>query len=418
MLRRIVMSVVVMCMAMTASAQNYSMDALLKEIRGNYAVIECSGIAQSKKDAIEMAKKSAIYTLLYSGIDGLNNNRPLVDGKLERDDQAYVDRILNTTGYANYIRGCVETGKMNKTVDRQVQVFVVIELYHESLKRTLEKAGIMPRQVDNLDELTEVIAMPTIMVVPFCKDGQSYEEAVRTNSNMRMAISKVNEGFINEGVETKDLLVCLANAETYRLRMGDNMTLDDAILMNSGADVSVSVDMTVDKNEYGVRVALTLRAVEIATGNTLATKSEYSARKNTTADMLCSVAAKAMIGDFMQQISARMIKKTETGQSVSVRFTIDPSSAINMDTEINDILPLSDILMSWVKRHAKDGRYHTQGRTSNLLVFSDIYINNAIEDGLQNDVNDFALALYKYLRELGLTVSRTITGNSVDIIIY
>ena len=134
--------------------------------------------------------------------------------------------------------------------------------------------------------------------------------------------------------------------------------------------------------------------------------------------MLCSFMAKAMIGDFMKQIATRMATKITTGQSVSVRFTIDPNSAINMDTEINNIMPLSDILISWVKRHAKNGRYHTQGRTSTLLAFSDIYVDNSLDNGMQSDVNDFALALYKYLKGLNLNISRTITGNSVDVIIY
>ena len=162
-----------------------------------------------------------------------------------------------------------------------------------------------------------------------------------------------------------------------------------------------------------MRVSLTLQAIEIATGNTLATKSEISGRKRTTADVLCGVMAQAMVGDFMKQISTRMATKISTGQSVAVRFTIDPGSAINMDTEINNIMPLSDILVSWVKRHAKNGKYHTQGRTSTLLAFSDIFVDNSMED-----VNDFALALYQYLKGLNLSVSRTITGNSIDVIIY
>ncbi len=418
MLRKIFGSVFLSLVTLAVSAQNFTTDATLKASVGNYVIIECSGIAPNKKEATEMAKKSAIYTYLYHGITGLDSNKALIKGTLSRENQDYVDRILNGTGYANFIRNCTVADKVNKTADKQIQVLATIELYHESLKRTLEKAGIMKHDVKSLDELVSAIAMPTIMVVPFCKGNQSYEEAVRTSSDMRMAISKVNEGFISEGVETKDLLVCLANAETYRLRMGDGMSLDDAILINSGADVSVSVDITSDSNEGGVRVALTLRAVEISTGNTLATKSEYSARKRTTADVLCSVMAKAMIGDFMNQISARMIQKSSTGQSISLRFTIDPSSAINMDTEINNILPLSDILISWVKRNAKDGRYHTQGRTSNLLVFSDIFINNENNNGVQVDVNDFALSLYKYLKNLNLSVSRTVTGNSIEIIIY
>ena len=129
--------------------------------------------------------------------------------------------------------------------------------------------------------------------------------------------------------------------------------------------------------------------------------------------------AQGVSKDFINQISARLTKKSQTGQSVSVRFAIDASSAINMDTEINNIMPLSDILISWIKRHAKDGRYHSQGRTATMLVFSDIYIDNARENGMQNDINDFALALYKYMtKDLGLSISRTITGNSVDIIIY
>lgn len=420
MLRKLFASVLSLCALLPCTAQDYSTDATLLRMDGNCAVLECSGIARNKKEAVEMAKKSAVYTYLFCGIAGLNDGRPLFGGTLSADAQEYADRILGTTNYANYIRSCTVADRTNKTAGKDIQVFATIELYHESLRRTLEKAGLLQRDAKDisLSETQEAIAMPTIIVVPFRKNDQSYEDAIRTNADMRMAISKVNEGFIGEGVETKDLLTCLNNAGTYRVRMGDNMSLDDAILINSGADVSVSVDMNQDVNSMGVRVSMTLQATEVATGNTLATKSEISGRKRTSADILCGVMAKAMIGDFMKQISTRMATKITTGQSVAVRFTIDPSSPLNMDTEINNILPLSDILVSWVKRHAKNGKYHTQGRTATLLAFSDIYVDNSIEDGMQSDVNDFALALYQYLKGLDLNITRTITGNSVDVIIY
>jgi len=419
MLRKILLSLAILCAAFPCAAQNYSTDASLKSLEGNYAVLECSGIAANKKEAAEMAKKSAVYTYLFIGIPGLNDGRPLLRTPLSKEAQEYTDRILNTMSYATYIRRCTLSDRTNK-VARNVQVFATVELYHESLKRSLETAGILRRAAEDiaLSETQEAIAMPTVMVVPFRKGAESYEEAIRNNSDMRMAISKVNEGFIGEGVETKDLLTCLNNAETYRIRMGDGMSLDDAILVNSGADVSVSVDINQDVNESGVRISLTLQAIEVATGNTLATKSEISGRKRTSADILCGVMAKAMIGGFMKQISTRMATKISTGQSVAVRFTIDPGSAVDMDTEINNIMPLSDILVSWVKRHAKNGRYHTQGRTSTLLAFSDIFVDNSVEEGMQSDVNDFALALYQYLKGLNLSVSRTITGNSIDVIIY
>ena len=418
MLRRLFISLLFVGFVSVGMAQNYTMDATLERIEGNYAVLKCSGIAANKKEAIEMAKKSAVYTYLYSGIKGLNNDRPLINGKPTRENQEYLDRIFNTTNYMNYIHGCYPAKDVTKVPGGGVQIMATVELFHESLQRTLERAGVLKHVAVNLDELTETIAMPTIMVVPFCQGDESYDAAIRKNINMRMAISKVNEGFISRGVETKDLLTCLANAETYRVRY-PSMSLDDAILANSGADVSVSVDIVVENSaDYGVRVSMTLRAVEVATGNTLATVAERSSFKRTTADHLCAMMAKGMIDGFMKQISERMIKKTSTGQSVSVRFVVDPSSAINMDTEINNIMPLSDILISWVKRHAKGGRYHTQGRTETMLVFSDIFIDNSLENGMQNDINDFALAIYQYLKGLNLTIKRTITGNSVDIIIY
>lgn len=420
MLKKLFISLLLLGTILPGAAQNYSTDAALKRTESNYAVVECSGIARTKKEAIEMAKKSAIYTYLFHGIAGLNDGRPLMRGTNTSEEQEYTNRILGTSNYANYIRNCTVADKTNKTAAKDIQVFATIELYHESLRRTLEKAGLLQRDAKDiaLSETQEMIAMPTVMVVPFRQNGESYEEAIRNNSNMRMAISKVNEGFIGEGVETKDLLTCLNNAETYRIRMGDGMSLDDAILINSGADVSVSVDMTPDETAAGVRVSMTLKAIEVATGNTLATKTEISGRKRTSADILCGVMAKAMIGDFMKQIATRMATKISTGQSIAVRFTIDPGSAIDMDTEINNIMPLSDILVSWVKRHAKNGKYHTQGRTSTLLAFSDLFVDNSIEEGMQSDVNDFALALYQYLKGLNLNVSRTITGNSVDVIIY
>ena len=420
MLRKLSIYLLMSCLILPVTAQNYSTDAHLKRIEGNYAVLESSGIARNKKEATEMAKLSSVYTYLFLGIEGLNNGEPLLGSDPSKEAREYAERILGTSNYANYIRNCTIAEQTNKTASKDIQVHATIELYHESLKRTLENAGVLQRQASDITmaETQKAIAMPTIMVVPFCKHDETYEEAIRNNSDMRMAISKVNEGFINEGVETKDLLTNLNNAETYRLRMNDNMSLDDAILANSGADVSVSVDINQDITSMGVRVSLTLQAIEIATGNTLATKSEISGRKRTTADVLCSIMAKAMVGDFMKQISTRLATKIETGQSIAVRFTIDPGSAINMDTEINNIMPLSDILISWVKRHARDGRYHSQGRTSTLLVFSDIFIDNSIENGMQSNINDFALALYQYLKGLDLTISRTITGNSVDIIIY
>ena len=93
MFRKSVLSViVVLCALIPAAAQNYTTDAILKNTTGKIATLECSGIARTKKEATEMAKKSVIYTYLYNGIDGLNDNKPLLGYKPSADASQYVAR--------------------------------------------------------------------------------------------------------------------------------------------------------------------------------------------------------------------------------------------------------------------------------------------------------------------------------------
>ena len=108
MFRKSVLSVIVVLLSalFPASAQNYTTDAILKRTTGKIATLECSGIARTKKEAIEMAKKSVIYTYLYNGIDGLNDNKPLLGSKPSAGAAQYVGQLLGTTRYANYIRSC------------------------------------------------------------------------------------------------------------------------------------------------------------------------------------------------------------------------------------------------------------------------------------------------------------------------
>lgn len=418
MIRRIATLFMAMFFALTASAQQYSMDAELVRLEGNTAIIRCSGTASSKKDAIEMAKKSAIYTYIYSGIDGIDGGRPLITSQLNKVDQEYVDGIFNTMRYASFINMSLVNVDYEVKVAKQMQVTLTLGLYHEALRRTLEKANILKVRASSLDEVTDHIAMPTVMVVPFCQSDETYDEVFNSNKYMRMIIAKVNEGFIENGVETKDLITCLNNAETYRLLRGEGMTLEDAILINSGADISVKVDISSNTTSAGTEVYITMNAIENATGNTLGSVSEKSARKQTSAEAICGPMAKSMIKDLLDLVATRMVKKTSTGQSISLRFTIDPSSVLTMETEINDELPLADMLVIWVKQHAQKGRYQSPKISSRLLTYSDVFIDNSVEDGVQMDVTDFARELYIYLKSLDLTISRTVNGNSIVVVIY
>ena len=46
---------------------------------------------------------------------------------------------------------------------------------------------------------------PTIMVIPFTSKGKSLRKQLESDENLRVAITKVKEGFDNRGVNTIDL---------------------------------------------------------------------------------------------------------------------------------------------------------------------------------------------------------------------
>ena len=69
MLRKLLVTILLSGFVSVGIAQNYATDATLERIVGNYAVLKCTGIAASKKEAVEMAKKSAIYTYIYCCIE-------------------------------------------------------------------------------------------------------------------------------------------------------------------------------------------------------------------------------------------------------------------------------------------------------------------------------------------------------------
>ena len=193
--------------------------------------------------------------------------------------------------------------------------------------------------------------------------------------------------------------------------------INEMILANSGADVSVSVDISQNSNQFGTAVSLTLKAVDISTSNTYASVTKNAPRKHASVEVICSALAEVMIDEFLKQIEVGFAKKIAGGNAISISFTIDSQSSVTFDTEVSNFTPLSDAIFQWLRTNAKDGKYHSQGRTKNVMMLDQIQIANKRADGTDMDINDFALELYRFLRSQNLTVERNINGNKIDITI-
>lgn len=397
----------------------YTGDALLVSESGNMAVIRSSGLGKNKKEAIEMAKKTAIYVYLYNGITGLNGDNPLLGYSPSGKAKEHLDEIFESGRY-NIFFGAVEVDKeMTKKVGNAFQAHIKSEVYIKLLYNDLKNAGVISANpgMTNLTEVQSQILIPTIMVVPYCKTGENYQQKIQGNSYIRMAISKVNSAFVNKGVETKDVEQMIRIAESQQA-MNYDMSLNDMVLNDCGADVAVSVDISQNTTEIGTTVSLTLKAIDVSTGNTYATVSEITPRKRASVEVICGALVDAIVDDFLKQITAAFSRKTEAGNTVSITLNISSMSTVTFDYEMSDYTPLRDALHQWVRHNSVEGKFHLKGSTKTMMMFDGIQVPNKDEEtGLPLDVNDFSLKLYRYLRSQGLQIERDVNNNRITITI-
>ena len=114
---------------------------------------------------------------------------------------------------------------------------------------------------------------PTIMVLPFTKEGQDIRTILEEDFNKRIAITKVKEAFDNRGFTTKDFVGSLKIALKETTLNSNNKTdLKTSVIQLSGADFYVEVEVFVQKSSSGNSVKLILQGYDSFTGQSLSNK--------------------------------------------------------------------------------------------------------------------------------------------------
>lgn len=403
--------------------QSYSNDVTLLNKDRNTVTVRTSGIHEKKKDAAEMAVKSAFYTYFFIGIPGLNNDKPLLKPEDEINHRDYFDRFFEQGRYRNFVRAAIPEGNPEKLRAKDFKATVRLTFQEELLRRDLElnKIAIKGAERTSMEETQEQIQLPTIMVVPYKEEGRTFEQILKNDYDKRMAVAKVQEGFNRKGVTTVDFEAKL-NAAKRAMQYESNSaeSFDKQLLRNSGSDVYVTVDIYKDIAPTGSRVALTLKGYETASGNVLASRQSSSNRFKTSAvDQLCVYAVNDILDDFLKDIATSFAHKIVKGNTVVLNVSIAGTAMQDMETEVGpQSYPLADLLRLWVKKNAVGGKYHVQGSVAEAIIFDQIQIPNRDENGNAVDVNDFAFNIWEYLRgDLNIPCRKKVDGNTIYIII-
>lgn len=409
-------------------AQSYTNNATLLEKKKATAVIKSTGIHEKKKEATLMAIKSAFDTYFNYGIDGLNDSKPLLGDTPLEGSEAYLQRFFDDKSmrYLSFVSTYTEDKNPEKLPNKQFKATVVMEIYVDALNKDLLKNNVRVKTAaeKSAEEVKVDVYQPTIMVVPYKQQDRSYREILRETQyvDYRTAIARVQDAFIKNGYDIKDVMAVLEATEKSMLFESNTSveSFDSHLINSSGADVYVTVDAGHNSNSEGTIGSIALVAYERASGKLLASKHATTPRyrKAVYAD-LYRIAIGQISEDFLKTLTLNYAKKADLGNTFVLRVSVGNNSATDLNTEIpSQKMPLSDVMRMWLRKNALNGRFHVQGTTRDLIIFDEIQVASKADAGYFLDANDFALEIYNYLRnDLNITCDKRVDGNTIYITI-
>lgn len=406
----------------------YTSDAELVNTKTASVILRSSGLHEKKKEAIQMAIKSAFDTYFFVGIKGVDDNGPLIGEANRAQSASYLERLFDdkTKKYMSFI-GNVSEGDQNK-VGKLTRATVTLELFTQSLIRDLIRNKVISgpppppggRVPPPIDHIADVVSQPTIVVVPTKQSGRSYDEIIKYYIGYRTTINMVQGALVSKGYEIKDFMAALeATEKRHQMSSGTAVTsFEDELIANSAADVYIEVDAGYSTD--GDQGSIGLKAYEKSTARVLAAKQHITKKyPNSLREDLYRIAINSIIDPFLTEMTKSYNDKALKGNTFVLVIQTGNDSASDLDTNVpSQGLPLSDVMRRWVRKNAVGGNFHILGATRNKLTFDGIKIASKAKEGYFIDANDFALDIWQYIKnDLGVNCEKMVDGTTVYITI-
>lgn len=407
--RIFILLAVLFCMG-GLQAQDYLQIVTFESESGVNGVFTTAGAADDKKGVESDAIKSLFYTLMFSGVDGVNNDKPLV----YNSNPSYTNSYFNSAArYVGYVVEAKEVDKPKKVGNRYQGTYRVTIRLKQLVNDVKKNTGGKEAEQKADKEAKRLVPKPKIMVVPFRKDGEDYKAILENDRDLRAAVSEVQKGFEALDIETESILSS-HNSNNRRAQYEESVDAASSnlkqLLLSADADVYVVVDLEKNISASGSSVSVILTAYETATDNIWATENSWTNRFNTTnITALCSYAVRDYLPSFLEQI----VKNYTEPSSIVIQFSVKNGSMVSMRDRCSNGRRLSDLIQEWLDDNAHDGEYHVQGIVDESAVFDDVLIPKADEKGKKMNAEKFGSRLCDALYAVGVDTEYNTEGNNV-----
>lgn len=402
-----------------AMAQDeYSSAVTFVSSTDNILTVSSKGLSERKRDAEAMAVKSAFYTLFYRGIDGYNSGKPL----LIKDNDYYMNNFM-ANRYPMFVSQSLMRGNVEKTTTGKYSCTMEVSILINSLVKdlVLEGLAVKPSSETTMEETDEAISLPTIIVVPYKTEEDTYQSIIQKDRDKRSAIVRVQENFVKQGVTTIDLegqLNAIYSSKEFNMKTASSA--EKNVITRSGADVYVVVDLQQrGSSDGGVHVNVEMKAYDTKTGGILASTSSGWTNSTSNVDLgdVCAIAIKARMNDFMKDLATNMANQIQKGKTVALRIFQRKGGEWGLDSSVGEEgYTLSSIIRRWVKKNAENGRYHLKGGVNEMLWFDTVFIPATDSDGFPMDGATWGdNLLYHLNNDLHVPCKMKFDGTSIDI---
>ena len=194
-MKRIFLLVILSLSALALKAQSYPQVVTFESSDEVSATFISVGFSEKAKDVADNAAQSLFYTLFYNGVDGINGGMPLIT----TDNKEYVNSFLSSR-YPFFVRSNVEVTKPEKNSTKMFQGNYRITIVYSNLIKELDRNKLHISREPQMDysdvEYEEGMVLPTIMVVPYKRDGETYASILADDFDRRIAVGKVQDDII------------------------------------------------------------------------------------------------------------------------------------------------------------------------------------------------------------------------------
>ena len=223
---------------------------------------------------------------------------------------------------------------------------------------------------------------------------------MENDNDYRIAVSAVQKGLEACDIKTIDLqgrIDAMNRRGQYEENAGAAESNDKQLLMSSGADVYVTVDL--------------MKAYETASGTIWASEDGWTNRFQTTqTEVLCSYAVKDHLSPFLEQI----IKNFSLPARVVLQISISGNSTGSLqDACCANGERIIDFIQNWLDRNAHEGDYHIQGIMDESAIFDYVMIPREDKNGFKMTSSKFAKDLNDQLKAQDVSGTVRIDGNTI-----